>query len=529
MATIKSKYERDFRLTKGQTQTSSLALDFNKMKIGSKTFRDDVTLTLESLKKPERKFSKERVRRAIETGNLKELRQISNYFFNTSGIYSRLCRYMAFLYRYDWFVIPVVTDNKVKQTKIIEGWYKAALYLENSRLKKNFGEIALKVIKNGCYYGYRIDQKNASYLQELPVDYCRSRYELNGQPIIEFNIKYFNDCFSDISYRLRVIKMFPKEVQKAYVAYQNGTLVKDFQGDDTGWFPLTGATVKFNLSNCDAPLFASVIPAIMDLDDAKDLDKQKQAQQLLRIIIQKLPLDKNYDMVFDMGEAQAIHNNAVTMLADAIGVDVLTTFADVDVADMSDKSNVSSVDILERVERTLYNEAGVSQMQFNTSGNLALEKSILNDEATMFDLILQFEQYAESLLGFVNKSPKRLVYRVQMLPTTIYNYKDLASVYKEQTMLGYSKLLPPVALGQSQSMVIATVYFENELMNLDELFIAPSMSSTQSSDNSDDKEESNSDTTTIVDPTGDGNQGGRPELPDDQKSEKTIQNKESEG
>ena len=246
----------------------------------------------------------------------------------------------------------------------------------------------------------------------------------------------------------------------------------------------------------------------MDLEDAQDLDKKKMAQQLLRIVIQKMPLDKNGDMIFDLQEAAAFHQNAVAMLADAIGVDVLTTYADVDVADTSDKGNVSSVDQLDKVERTVYNEAGVSQMQFNTSGNLALEKSIANDEATMTDLLLQFEEYAETLLVPFNKSD-RLKYKVHMLPTTVYNYKDLAKLYKEQTMIGFSKLLPQVALGQSQSTVIATAYFENELLNLDELFIAPQMSSTMSS-------------------SGNGSgEAGRPEKPDDEKSEKTIQNRES--
>ena len=60
-------------------------------------------------------------------------------------------------------------------------------------MRKNFGEIALKVVKNGCYYGYKVEQKEAAYLQELPVDYCRSRYKMNGKYIVEFNIKYFDD------------------------------------------------------------------------------------------------------------------------------------------------------------------------------------------------------------------------------------------------------------------------------------------------------------------------------------------------
>lgn len=526
MATVKSREERNFRLVAKSKAESPQSLDFNKIKVGKKTLRDDVTANLDViLKKSNRRISREQVERAIDNRSLQELRTISDYFYFKSGIYSRLCRYMAYLYRYDWIVTPIVYDNKVADKKIVEGWYKASQFLENCRLKRAFGEIALKVIRKGCYYGYRIDQKTASYLQELPVDYCRSRYKVNGRPVVEFNIKYFNDAFSDIDYRLRVLKMFPKEFQQAWIAYQNGTLPRDFQGDDQGWFLLDPKkAVKFNLSDSDAPLFVSVIPAIMDLDDAQELDKKKMAQQILKIIIQQMPIDKNGDLIFDVEEAQALHTNAVAMLGDAIGVDVLTTFADVDVADLSDKGNVSSVDQLDKVERTVYNEAGVSQMQFNTSGNLALEKSIGNDEATLTDLILQFEDYMNSLLDFVNKNPKRLCYKVQILPTTVYNYKDLSKLYKDQTMLGFSKLLPQVALGQTQSSIIATAYFENYLMDLGSLFIPPQMSSTMSGSDSGSTSAGQGDTTVTVQ-----DEGGRPELPDDQKSEKTIQNKESEG
>ena len=85
-------------------------------------------------------------------------------------------------------------------------------------------------------------------------------------------------------------------------------------------------------------------------------------------------------------------------------------------------------------------------------------------------------------------------------------------------MLGFSKLLPQVALGQSQTTIIATAYFGNELMNLDELFVAPAMSSTQSGSNNNSSGSEASG----------GSEGGRPELPDDEKSEKTIQNRESQ-
>jgi len=38
------------------------------------------------------------------------MRDISNFFYKTSGIYGRLCRYMAYLYKYDWFITPYIEE-----------------------------------------------------------------------------------------------------------------------------------------------------------------------------------------------------------------------------------------------------------------------------------------------------------------------------------------------------------------------------------------------------------------------------------
>ena len=116
-----------------------------------------------------------------------------------------------------------------------------------------------------------------------------------------------------------------------------------------------------------------------------------------------------------------------------------------------------------------------------------------------------------------------------MLETTQYNYKELSKLYKEQVQLGgCSKLLPQIALGHSQSSILNSVYFENEVMHLSELMIPPLMSSTLNME--DLKGNSNKSTTSIsTNKTGASTSGqaGRPEKPDDQKSEKTIKNKES--
>ena len=215
--------------------------------------------------------------------------------------------------------------------------------------------------------------------------------------------------------------------------------------------------------------------------------------------------------------ALEMHNNAVNMIGRAVGIDVLTTFADVDVANLTDRDSNTATDELERVERAVYNQAGVSQMQFNTDGNIALEKSILNDEATMYNLLVKFENFLNILIKPFNTKPKKFYFQVQLLTTTIYNYKEMAKLYKEQTQLGYSKMLPQIALGQTQSSILASAQFENDVLDLVNVFIPPLMSSTMNADilNRKDKVDS-------------GEGAGRPEKPDDEKSTKTIQNQESQ-
>ena len=323
--------------------------------------------------------------------------------------------------------------------------------------------------------------------------------------------------------------MFPPEFAKGYALYKQGKLIPDFSGDTAGWYLLDPEqTVRFTANTYEYPPFISVIPLIIDLDEAQDLDKKKTMQRLLKLVIQQLPLDKNGELMFDPEEGQQIHNNAVQMLSRAIGVDVLTTFADVEVASMDASRAETQSDDLIRVERQLYNEAGVSQMQFNTDGNIALEKSILNDEAFLYNMLLQFEEFLNNIIGKYNKSKNKVEYRVQILTTTIYNYKELAKLYKEQTQLGYSKFLPQIALGQSQSTILANAFFENDVLDLVNVFIPPLMSSTMNADILNRVKGGNGGSNPTTDPAKtEGEGAGRKELPDDQKSEKTIKNRES--
>lgn len=535
-------------------------IDYGKIKVGTKTL-DDAVLNLGSMPKIRHDFgNKAFILQAISERNLPLIREISNYFYNTNGIYSKVCDYFAYLYRYDWYITPEIKDESEKSfEKALIDFNNILGYLDNSHVKKVCGDIASEVVKNGAYYGYISPSRDGLVLQQLPINYCRTRFNIGDMPVIEFDMRFFDENFRDVNYRMKILRMFPKEFQKGYVLYKQGKLEPDTEYYPLGrrdshlvntntqlnwrpgyWYTLEpGSAVKFCFNNGDQPLFINAIPAILDLDAAQDLDRRKQMQQLLKIVIQKLPLDKNGDLIFDVDEARDIHNNAVEMLQHAIGVDVLTTFADVQVEDMADSNTTTTSDDLERVERTVYNSLGVSKNLFNTDSNLSLEKSILQDESTMRVLLLQFNSFFDKITQQLGSNKKKYNYRFYMLETTQYNYQNLAKMYKDQVQMGYSKMLPQIAMGHSQSSIIHTAFFENKVLKLSEIMIPPLMSSTLNADsilgtnnqNNNSKNQKTSEetkstaSTTKTVKTSDG--AGRPEKADSEKSEKTIQNKES--
>ena len=78
-------------------------------------------------------------------------------------------------------------------------------------------------------------------------------------------------------------------------------------------------------------------------------------------------------------------------------------------------------------------------------------------------------------------------------------------------------------MGQAQSTILANAYFENDILDLVNVFIPPMMSSTMNSDVLNRVNQQNK-----ANKSNGENTGGRPEKSDDEKSEKTLQNEESQ-
>jgi len=104
---------------------------------------------------PLHSYTKKRVvYTALAENDLTEMRNISNFYYNVNGIYHRVCNYLAYLYRYDWYVVPELKKDNVKEEEIMKDFSRILGFLDSSNIRKLCGEIALEVVKNGAYYGY---------------------------------------------------------------------------------------------------------------------------------------------------------------------------------------------------------------------------------------------------------------------------------------------------------------------------------------------------------------------------------------
>lgn len=452
-------------------------------------------------------FTKRVVVKAIEERQIGHIRSISRHFFAVSGIYARACRYMAYLPTYDYMLTPQII-HEVPRDIIMEDFNRALKFLDGMNLKTRLPEISLQVIIDGAYYGYLRNYGSQSVIQDLPIEYCRSMYRVNNIPVVEFNLDYFDIHFKTTEGRTAALKAMPSEISEEYLRAKSDPGAVKMSPYGGRWILLDPSrAIKFSLNRDDSPLFSSSIPHIIDLDDLQGIQKKKAESQLLKIMVQKIPLDKNGEFIFDMEEAKAMHVNAVRMMSRAVNVDVLTTFAESELLDLEEKRAGQTIEI-ENWERSTFNDLGISQQLFATDGNLALEKSIANDESIILQLVGQYQDWITvQTRNRFSQNSMHYIFDVWFPRLTQHNRADMARLYKEQALLGYSKQLPALALGQSQSNFLSTLYFEDQYLDLSSIMDPVKMSSTQSNKAD----------------------AGRPEKSQDQKSDKTLANEAAGG
>lgn len=442
-------------------------------------------------------YTKEEAERIINSGSLLAQQQLSRNFFLKDGFYKRIIIYYATLLKYVGILIPnPAFGNKLSTPYIFKRYNNALDYLEKMKLPQLLTNFSLRALIDGCYYGViQSVTRDDFVLLDLPAEFCRSNFkDFHGNDILEFDVTYFNSIV-DADVRKQALKVYPKIISDHYRRYSKGQV-------KTKWVKIPSEIgFCFPFTDDCRPLFLEIIPATIDYDDAVDVNKERDLEEIRKILVQKIPHLQDGALLFEPPEAEVMHSGAVNMMKGNKNISVLTTYADVD-AIISKASSEATTNSLEKSLQNVYSNAGASQQIFAPTGSQALPTSITNDMALMMILANKYSHFLSYIINslFANSN---INFKYTVLPISWYNVTQYITDTLKLAQSGYSILLPAIAADLSQKDLINIKELENEALKLTEVLKPLSSSYTQSGE------------------------VGRPKLPLDEKSPKTIQNEES--
>jgi len=444
-------------------------------------------------------YSLEDIKKTIESGSITEKIKLSRNYFQIDGIYRRIIIHYATILKYVGLLIPSPAYNRSLSEDFVQKKYGAAMdFIDGINVPNLSTHFAIRALRDGCYYGViqSIDKTSISIL-DLPVQYCTTRFKnKQNEDIIEFDVRYF-DTIHDKKVREGALSVYPKEISNWYRKYKN---VKNKYAKDPWVYVPTEISICLPFID-GIPNFLNIIPDTVEYDLAVEEDREKDAEEIRKIIIQKIPHLPTGELLFEPDEAKVMHDGAVKMMKNNKNISILTTYGDVD-AIVSKTSRDNSINMITKALENVYTETGVSKQLFGSDSNLALEASINNDLAMMMIFANKISTLFTNIVNNkYSNSNIKFVYKI--LPVTYYNTSKFIDTTFKMATSGYSFILPMLGLGFSQKQLSDIKKLENDLLGLNELLIPLSTAYTES------------------------NNAGRPKKDDSEKSDKTIANEES--
>ena len=443
-----------------------------------------------------KEYTLEEIKDIIDSGSVDAQIILSRNYFERGGFYWRLLMHYATLLKYTGLLIPNPSFGKnLSESYITKKYHSAVSFIDKANLPDLFTHIGTRVLRDGSYYGViqEVTDKSISIL-DLPIFYCRSRFkDKEGNDIIEFNVTYF-DTIHDGEYRKKALAAYPANVVNWYKRWKTRKV-------KSPWcYISTSVGICMSLID-ERPVFLNIIAAELEYEDAKDINKERDLEEIRKILVQHIPHLTDGGLLFEPEEAVEMHKGAVDMMKKNENLSVLTTYADVD-AIVSKTANDNSLNSVDKALTNIYAEAGSSSQLFGTDSNLSLATSITNDMALMMVLARKMARLITSIIND-KYGNANISFTYKILPVSFYNQKEYVEEALKLANSGYSFLLPALAMDLSQRELSNVKDLENDVLKLKEKLLPLSTSYTET-----------------------GNVG-RPAKDAQDKSAKTVANEES--
>ena len=413
------------KMTKENIEKLKFTQDLENMKQYFKAYDDMLSLIdlTSNNTKSWTVFSKDSLRTYLQNpysaNSQTNLRNLSKFLYTLSFPLRRIINYFASLPDFSVYkIIPDISlSEEPDEESVLRDYEEVCRYVRNMNLELDLFKLLVIAWREDCVYFFPVeDEEGSMLLYPLDPQYCKiSGVGYDGLYRMAFDFSFFqgsNSFYLDV---------WPSEFKKKYNKYQNNTSTLRWQQLDEG------RCFKINIDSPDlviSPL-ASLFESIIDLIDLQSLTSVKDALEIYKLLIMKIPLISSSkspdDLALSLSLAQKFYNKALGLLPPEIGV-VLSPGMDVESVSF-DKNATSDSDSISSAYSNLMSNAGVSQIMDSSriTGQSAVKASML------CDVMMATKGIIPQISAFVNERIKLKFPNTQM----IFKYTDVTIYTKE--------------------------------------------------------------------------------------------------
>ena len=405
------------------------------------------------------RYTKESILSYMQTpaSNEKNIRNASIYMYDASTQYRRLIGYYGGLLTWSYMVSPLSYDpDKMKADALRKQYFKAITTLENMNLRHELQKASIIALREGIMYGVIWSSNNSFYIQPINADYCSVTSISDGCYIYSVDMSKIRE---------NKLSLYPPEFTTMYNAYKNG-------GNKYQEVP---ENISFCLKADDTtngysiPPFASALPMLYDIETYKSLQVTATEISNYKMLGMQIPLNEDGSPQISWDMAEKYYQHLCNALPPYVGA-ALSPMK-IESYDFDKNGGASDADAVSRAEEQFWSNTGTSALlhgspESNTAGALAL--SIRTDEEVMFNIMTQAERVVNKYLKAISGSIK---FKITFIRSTIYNQKELTTLYKEAATLGIpgSKSAYASILGITPGDILGVNMIELDILEMDKL------------------------------------------------------------
>ncbi|MGL5647233.1 MAG: hypothetical protein ACRDDY_05230, partial [Clostridium sp.] len=279
----------------------------------------------------------------------------------------------------------------------------------------------------GELYLYKLEDATGVVMQEIPNTLCKITSIENGIQKYGVNLAKLND---------KTVLAMPPEIQKLYKRHKAGA-IKEKDLVDKSFYELKKNAVAFNLDKYATkgiPFFATAFDDLMELEDMKDLKSENAVIESIKLIHQKLPIDKDTGVVLmDFNVAKAYHNGTKSNLPK--GTSITTNPLDLQAVNLSDGNSKINQNITQSLNN-VFDTVGINNELFNgsKSTNEAIAVGIIADGLLTKRAQMLVQNWLNYELSLYKKNGTS--WKLKFIDTTHFDKADRAKTSREDMAYG---------------------------------------------------------------------------------------------